>query len=91
MTVEPVATIAKPPERGPGPDWAEIATAVSAVIVCLLALGGLIWWLAVSYAQMGALRSDFEALRNDITTSKSELNRRFDDHEARIRALEKRP
>jgi len=76
-------------EQKRSPGWAEIATAVSAVLMCLLALSGLIWWLAVSYAQMGALRNDFDSLRNEITTSKTELTKRIDDHELRIRALEK--
>jgi hypothetical protein len=76
-----VNTVTPPPEHRP--DWTSISQAVTGIVTCLALGCGLVWWLAASYEQLGQLRAD-------IRNYTAEINKRLDDHESRLRAIEMR-
>lgn len=65
------------------PEWTSIVNALTGIVTCLALGCGLVWWLAASYEQLGQLRAE-------IRNYSAEINKRLDDHESRLRAIEMR-
>ena len=82
--------IATTPPPGHRPDWTSMVQAITGLVTCFALACGLVWWLAESYSQLGAIKFQFEQLRNDIKSYNVEITKRLDDHETRLRALEMR-
>ena len=84
------SAITATPPNPQRPEWTSVINALTGIVTCLAFGCGLVWWLAASYAQLGEIRIQFDQLRGDIRNYNAEINKRLDDHESRLRAIEMR-